>query len=77
MKLSCPQINLLVAWVWILLGFASGLALVCFFIARIGWAAMPASSGGFIGSVIFPSLGWVWSIWLLLHRHNRHDPVTC
>jgi len=31
MKLACPQINLLVAWLWIVLGFVSGLILGLFF----------------------------------------------
>src|SRR6266436_4277656 len=42
MKLSCPQINLLLAWVWILLGFASGLILGLFF-HRENWLGGYAS----------------------------------
>ena len=42
MKLSCPQINLLVAWLWIVLGFASGLILGLFF-HRENWLGGYAS----------------------------------
>src|SRR5258707_12569071 len=42
MKLSCPQINLLVAWLWIALGFASGLILGLFF-HRENWLGGYAS----------------------------------
>ena len=31
MNLSCPHINLIVAWLWMLLGFVSGLGLGLFF----------------------------------------------
>src|SRR6266700_1901692 len=42
MKLSCPQINLLVAWLWIVLGIASGLTLGLFF-HRENWLGGYAS----------------------------------
>jgi len=42
MKLYCPQINLLVAWLWIVVGFASGLALGLFF-HRENWLGGYAS----------------------------------
>src|SRR5258708_1080966 len=45
MKLSCPQINLLVPCLWIALGFPSGLALGLFF-HRENWVGGYASFRG-------------------------------
>jgi hypothetical protein len=55
MKNEITQINLVLAWLWLLLGFVSGMMLGLFFAAKTGLAATRVSNAGCIASATFRS----------------------